>query len=199
MHACRLTQTLVNALGPPGPEGLFRAGLEAALLALRSRREVRGSVPILPLPLSLFNLEAALLLALRLPAHPSSERGSPHTHQRCSDFTPPPPLQGVAALLDAVLGDAGVEWSAEREDAAARQALELAVALQLFASRMEELRDQIRMQVGGGDDEGAGQGGRERNGPYSLSVWGDNEYGPPVILSPVWILPLPSPPLTHLV
>ncbi len=55
--------------------------------------------------------------------------------------------EGVAALLDAVLGDPGVEWSAEREDAAARQDLELAVALQLFASRMEESREQIRLQV----------------------------------------------------
>ena len=126
-HSHRLTQTLVNALGPPGPEGLFRAGLEAALLALRSRREVRG---------------------LTLIPSPSPEIAAPPpTNQRCFDTTTP--LQGVAALLDAVLGDAGVEWSAEREDAAARQALELAVALQLFASRMEELRDQIRMQVGG--------------------------------------------------
>ena len=62
----RLTQMLAVALGPPGPDGLFRAGLEAALQALRGQRE------------------------------------------------------GVAALLDAVLGDPGVEWSAEREDAAAR-------------------------------------------------------------------------------
>ena len=57
---------LSAALGPSGPDGLFRSGFEAALGALRGQRE------------------------------------------------------GVAALLDAVLGDPGVEWSAEREDAAAR-------------------------------------------------------------------------------
>ncbi|GAX80940.1 hypothetical protein CEUSTIGMA_g8375.t1 [Chlamydomonas eustigma] len=89
----RLTQVLAVALGPVGPEGLFRTCLETGLTALRTRRE------------------------------------------------------GLAALLDAVLGDPGVEWSAEREDAAARQDLELAVSLQLFASRMEELRDQLQIQV----------------------------------------------------
>ena len=57
---------LVSALGPSGPDGLYRSGLESALAALRSRRE------------------------------------------------------GVTALLDSVLGDPGVDWSTEREDAAAR-------------------------------------------------------------------------------
>lgn len=77
----RLTQTLVTALGATGVDGLFRVSCEAALSALRTRKD------------------------------------------------------SAAALLDAVLADPGVEWAAEREDAAARQDLELAAALQLFASR----------------------------------------------------------------
>ena len=66
LHLLRLTQMLVSALGPSGPDGLYRSGLESSLAALRSRRE------------------------------------------------------GVTALLDSVLGDPGVDWSTEREDAAAR-------------------------------------------------------------------------------
>ncbi len=38
-------------------------------------------------------------------------------------------------LVDAVLSDPGVDWAVEREDAAARQDMELAVALGLFVSR----------------------------------------------------------------
>lgn len=79
----RLTQLLSTALGVGGldPGGPFCAALEAALGALRRRREALGG------------------------------------------------------LVEAVLWDPGVDWAVEREDAAARQDMELAVALNLFASR----------------------------------------------------------------
>lgn len=68
-------------MGGLDPGGPFRAALEAALGALRRRREALGG------------------------------------------------------LVEAVLWDPGVDWAVEREDAAARQDMELAVALNLFASR----------------------------------------------------------------
>lgn len=39
LPSSRLTQSMVSGLGAPGPEGPFRAACEAALGALRSRRE----------------------------------------------------------------------------------------------------------------------------------------------------------------
>eukprot|EP00955_Chlamydomonas_euryale_P076608 362725-Chlamydomonas_euryale.AAC.2 len=86
---CSHDQMLSCALGVAGPDGAFRGAAEAALCALRARRD------------------------------------------------------GAAALFDAVLADPGVEWAAEREDAAAHGELELAVALQLFASRVEESRERV--------------------------------------------------------
>lgn len=41
----------------------------------------------------------------------------------------------ISSLLDAVLSDPSVEWSVEREDHAVRKDLEVAVSLNLFASR----------------------------------------------------------------
>lgn len=46
-----------------------------------------------------------------------------------------PPSSWQVGLVDAVLSDPGVDWAVEREDAAAREDMELAVALGLFVSR----------------------------------------------------------------
>jgi hypothetical protein len=43
--------------------------------------------------------------------------------------------EGLAALLEAVLGDPLVLWGGEREAAAARRSLDVAVALNLLVSR----------------------------------------------------------------
>ncbi|KXZ49313.1 PI3kinase-like protein [Gonium pectorale] len=51
--------------------------------------------------------------------------------------------EAIASLVEAVLSDPGVDWAVEREDVAARQDMELAVALNLFVSRAEEVQQQL--------------------------------------------------------
>lgn len=88
----------------------------------------------------------SLHIHARLPQHDmqhagvevaSREGGGPAAPHTSTQIAPTPPHAPLA----------GVEWAAEREDAAARQDLELAAALQLFGSRMEELREQVRVIV----------------------------------------------------
>eukprot|EP00798_Chlamydomonas_sp_ICE-L_P024305 gene24305-9909_t len=55
--------------------------------------------------------------------------------------------EAVVSLLDAMLADPLVEWSAELDDAATRKNLDLAVSLNLFTSRVEEAREQLQQQV----------------------------------------------------
>ncbi|GLC49196.1 hypothetical protein PLESTB_000192700 [Pleodorina starrii] len=52
--------------------------------------------------------------------------------------------EALVGLADAVLSDPGVDWAVEREDMAARQDMELAVALNLFISRAEESQRQLQ-------------------------------------------------------
>eukprot|EP00198_Chlamydomonas_reinhardtii_P004149 XP_001693485.1 phosphatidylinositol 3-kinase-related protein kinase [Chlamydomonas reinhardtii] len=72
----------------------------------------------------------------------------------------------LVGLVDAVLSDPGVDWAVEREDAAAREDMELAVALGLFVSRAEEVQRQLAAMeaalpglVEGGGAGGGGEGG----------------------------------------
>ncbi|GIL75399.1 hypothetical protein Vretifemale_5200, partial [Volvox reticuliferus] len=52
--------------------------------------------------------------------------------------------EALVGLADAVLSDPGVDWAVEREEMAARQDMELAVALNLFVSRAEEAQRQLQ-------------------------------------------------------
>ncbi|GLI61976.1 hypothetical protein VaNZ11_004542, partial [Volvox africanus] len=52
--------------------------------------------------------------------------------------------EALVGLTDAVLSDPGVDWAVEREEMAARQDMELAVALNLFVSRAEEAQRQLQ-------------------------------------------------------
>ncbi|GFR47474.1 hypothetical protein Agub_g9203, partial [Astrephomene gubernaculifera] len=52
--------------------------------------------------------------------------------------------EALVGLVDAVLSDPGVDWAVEREDMAARQDMELAVALNLFVSRAEEAQRHLQ-------------------------------------------------------
>ncbi|CAD7698978.1 unnamed protein product [Ostreobium quekettii] len=52
---------------------------------------------------------------------------------------------GLKVLLDAMLSDPTVDWAAERHERAARKDMDLAVSLQLFASRVEELRQPLQI------------------------------------------------------
>ncbi|KAG2500586.1 hypothetical protein HYH03_001354 [Edaphochlamys debaryana] len=52
--------------------------------------------------------------------------------------------EALVGLADAILSDPGVDWAVEREDAAARQDMEAAVALGLFVSRADEAQRQLQ-------------------------------------------------------